>query len=117
MDYNPFLVNGRKYKEYSRGALLVADKGAITERGFNYAVRTPRAYTATIAGIPTEYDKPSEIIFTSRLDLPFARGARVRLNDGRVLTVKDTAFEYDNNRAYANGDGRVGWLLILEGGH
>jgi hypothetical protein len=117
-DYcDPSLENGRKNKEFSRGELLIEGDGAIQEIPFNYADRTPRGNYATLsAGIPTEYTRPTEVIFTSRLDLQFLKGQKVRLNDGNIMTVKDTSYEHEANKAYFNGDGRTGWLIVFEGG-
>lgn len=105
MEYNPFLKkNKNTKKEYLYGKLLVAVDGAITELMFKYGVTVDRKYTTQFsAGIPTDYVSVTQQIYTSRVDLPFAQGSKVRLHNDEIMNIESIDPAYNENNGIQTG--------------
>jgi hypothetical protein len=114
--YDETLVNRAQNKEFLKGILKKADDHGITGYEFFYGINQSRQYSVTTSLMPLEYIKPSEIIKTSSVFLSFAEGDAVQLNDGKIMTVKDIAYEEKPERALFGLDTKTALLITLEGG-
>lgn len=114
---DPTRQNNRTHREFLQGNLLKAGKTSIVEIPFMYSSYAPRQYNAAVSALPGfEYVLPYEQIRTTRLDLPFAKGDKIKLCDGRTMTVENAMTQIDNNKGYMSSDIRTAWVITLSGG-
>lgn len=114
---NPIYSNGRVNKEFFNGKLLKAGNGVITEIPFKFSKINTRDYTIQNSVMPgREYIKPTETIGVSNINLKFAKGDKVRLDDNRIMTVQTAKFDENVNRAVMGGQTKTRWIVVLEGG-
>lgn len=114
--YNPQLQkknDKNETKEYLIGQLLVAVSGAIVELPFRYGLVKDRSYVSQIAQMPIDFLAADEKIYTSRIDLSFAKGSRVRLYDNRILTIQQVDNKTNIDKGL-RGNILVGYYLTLK---
>lgn len=105
MEYNPFLKKDKNIKkEYLFGKLIVSGNGGIVELIFKYGVSAQRKYTTQFAaGIPIDYVGVTEQIYTSRYDLPFAKGSKIKLHNNDIMTIESVDNVYNENNGVQTG--------------
>lgn len=107
--------NGREKPQLSTGFLLVAKSKRIQRMEFKYSSERTD-FNVTLGGIAIEHTLATKTIYTTRTDLPFAGGGKIELSDGNVMTIESVGKVEDKKKAYFNGDGLVGFNIVLEGG-
>ena len=111
--FNPFLQKKIERKEYFKGELLVSAANNIVNIPFRYSQTKNRSYnTAFGSGIAVEFTQVTEEIYTSSINLPFAKGSKIKLYDNNILTIKDIVKVFDENKAL-NGNATTGLLITL----
>jgi len=114
---DPTLRNAQKDKAYLSGRVLKTTDSGIVEFNFKYAIIKSRSYEITNATLPGfEFVSPKENIKTLNVDIPFVTGDKVRLADGRLMTVRNVERVDDPNRALMDLPTLTAWILQLEGG-
>lgn len=97
--------NGRVIRDRFVGALLRERDGNKVEIKFAYGIVSSVSYAAATSAMPGhEYVQPAASIRTIRTDLPFAKGDKIRLQGGEVMTVETITPEIytpDSNRTDA----------------
>lgn len=105
----------RKPEPFSAGLLTLTESGII-EIPFNYRLSKQRSYSAEATSSGFEFIAVTETIYTSDIDLKFASGGKVRMADGRVLSIKNIEPDHDEMKAIFDGQGLIGYYLYLDGG-
>lgn len=120
MEYNPFYKKNKAVKkEYLNGNLLVAGNSAIIPLQFKYGQDKPRAYINQFAnGIAIDYVGVTERIYTTRIDLPFAKGSKIQMHDGFIMTVESIDKDINENTGdtkafYVNLNGGGQWQPLM----
>jgi hypothetical protein len=116
MNYDPTKKNAKGGRELLTGYLLKAAVGYISETPFKYGTVNARNFELTTAGLPLQHVLPTETIRTSRVDLPFASNDKIRLYDGRIMTVQNVGTETDDRRAQMGLPNIIGYIITLSGG-
>ncbi len=78
-----------KYKENLSGVLVLIGEKTIVNHSFKYASVTARKYTSVVSSLAGEFLQPTETIYTTTIDLPFSKGAAVKMHEGSTMTIKD----------------------------
>ena len=114
---DPTRINSAKNKEYFSGYLIRAGEAVAEEIPFRYGVAVNRNYMPVISSLPgMEYISPTETIRTSRVDIPFRKNDKIKLADGRILSVQSVIPEASPYKALSGGTGLTSYVLTLEGG-
>ena len=114
---NPTLVNSKGKRELLIGKLLKGGDKQIIKIPFKYSAYAPRQYNTAMSALPgLEYVSVYEQIRTSRIDLPFAKGDKIILVDGRTMTVDSAMTQIENNKGVYSNDIRTAWIITLNGG-
>jgi hypothetical protein len=114
---DPTRINSAKNREYFSGYLIRASENAVEEIPFRYGLAVNRSYMPVTSSLPgMEYVSPTETIRTSRVDLPFRKNDKIKLADGRVLSVQNITPESSACKALMGGAGTTAYILTLEGG-
>lgn len=113
---DPTLVNNKGVREPYSGQLLKAVHGAVVPVDFKYEQMQTRSYAAVSSSMPMGYVAVSEAIKTSCWMLPFAKGDKVKLQDGRIMTVQAVAFDHNSRKAAMGMESRERAVITLEGG-
>lgn len=103
--------------ELLTGKLLKAGKGSIVEIPFMYRAYAPRMYNVAMSALPGfQHVLPSQQIYTSNIEMPFAKGDRIIMHDGKTMTVDSMIEEINNDLAYYGANIRTGWIITMTGG-
>lgn len=114
--FDPTLCNSRNNREFLKGTLIKTGEKGLVFYEFNYGAYRSRQYALTASVMPFEFVKPTEVIKTSQVDLPFAQGDVITLSDGKKMTVKDIEYEEKAERALFGIDVKTAAIITLEGG-
>ena len=114
--FDPTLCNRRNNREFLKGTLIKEGEKGFVFYEFFYGTHSSRKYAVTASVMPFEFVKPTETIKTSQVDLPFAQGDAITLNDGKKMTVKDIEYEEKAERALFGMDVRTAAIITLDGG-
>ena len=114
---DPTRINSAKNKEYFSGYLIRAGEDGAEEIPFRYGAAVNRNYMPVVSSLPgMEYIAPTETIRTSRVDIPFRKNDKIKLADGRILSVQSVTPEASPFKAMGGGNGLASYVLTLEGG-
>ncbi len=108
---NVIAKNSVDYNEILNGSLLEIGDFGKKSKSFKYAVIQNRKYTTTFSSFPGEFIEPTEVIYTSNIELPFTKGSSIKLDDQSIMTIKDM-----ENVLNANTGKIRGYILYLDGG-
>lgn len=104
------------YPQFQKAVLLKNAENGVKRIEFKYSVITSSKFTLTATGMPgLDLAVPTKTIRTSRLDIAFVMGDSVEI-DGRIWTVADLEYVYENTSAQVTGRAEKAWVLYLNGG-
>ncbi len=113
---DPTLHNATQDEVFS-GKLIKATENGLIELPFCYEILTGRRFNAVLASLPgTDYVAVSTIIRTSRIDLSFAEGDKIRLIDNSIMTVRGVEEYHNKNLALMGLPSLEKFIITLEGG-
>lgn len=108
--YDPTLRKKISFKEFLKGQLITSNEKSITNNVFNYAQIKKRSYTQMVGQIDIDFIAVTETIYTSRIDLHFGSGSKIKMHDGNTMNVENVEKDF-------NQFGKmIGWFLYLNGG-
>lgn len=107
----------KKKLEAFTGYLISAGTNSLVEEPFSYRITQAKSMTNVMAGgIAIDYVEIKQSIYTSEIELSFAKGKPVRLADGKVMTIEAVQEDIDEKVATFDGVGLVGYYITLNGG-
>lgn len=107
----------RKQLEAFTGYLISAGTNSLIEEPFSYRITQAKSMTNVMAGgIAVDFVEVKQSIYTSQIELSFAKGKPIRLADGKVMTIEAVAEDIDEKVATFDGIGLVGYYITLNGG-
>lgn len=107
----------RKQLEAFTGYLISAGTNSLVEDPFSYRITQAKSMTNVMAGgIAVDFIEVKQSIYTSQIELSFAKGKPIRLADGKVMTIEAVQEDIDEKVATFDGIGLVGYYITLNGG-
>ena len=107
----------RKQLEAFTGYLIIAGTNSLVEDPFSYRITQAKSMTNVMAGgIAVDFIEVKQSIYTSQIELSFAKGKPIRLADGKVMTIEAVQEDIDEKVATFDGIGLVGYYITLNGG-
>lgn len=114
--FDPTLINNRKAREPYTAQLIKSGDSEMVYLHFKYEIADSRRFSETTSQMPLNYVMVTETIRTSNIKLPFASGDKIKLYDGRTMTLRAVSYEHNDYKAMQGIDSRERVLLTLEGG-
>ncbi len=113
---DPTLHNATQNEVFA-GKLIKATETGLVELPFCYEILSGRRFDAVLASLPgADYVAVSTIIRTSRIDLSFAEGDKIRLIDNSIMTVRTVEEYHNKNLARMGLPSLEKFTITLDGG-